>query len=274
MTVMNNNQEYSVIQNEIGLIDKKTAPVTREFTDVFEVGYEIDIQDPVIFDPKKNKLVPVNDDEDKNNVTTSFLISSQLPFPLSGELYNPVYLIEPQKEFEFELLVFQTNNKNINFENSVVDESPKDDDVDLPITETGKIRLTFPQDDVISDKDEIEIISEYDNEVIDDVTEEDKDTEIIPDDDIEVIPHDDMEIIPNDIPVINDNTVDYSKIVGLAVLLSVMITGFVIFKKFRESGFKNTLLKQKPQQHQSEKKKIIVPFDEKLHIDIKSKEKV
>ncbi|MGI9565455.1 MAG: hypothetical protein ACR2LL_00380 [Nitrosopumilus sp.] len=55
MIVLNNNQEFSVTQNEIvRLIDKKTAPIMREFTDVFEVGYEIDIGDPVIFDQKKN----------------------------------------------------------------------------------------------------------------------------------------------------------------------------------------------------------------------------
>ena len=272
MTVMNNNQ-FSVTQNEIvRLIDKKTEPVTRDISDAFEVGYEIDIQDPVIFDQKKNKLVPVNEDgeKDDNNVTTSFLISSQLPFPLSGESYNPVYLVEPQKEFEFELLVFQTkNNKNIDFGKSIIDESK---DADLPVTEIGKIRLTFPQDedDVISEEDEIENVPEDDNEVIEDVPEED-DKEIIPDDGQEVIPEDDVEITSNDVSMINNDKVDYSKIAGLVALLSVMIAGLVIFKKFRESGFKNTLLKQKqPQQYQSAKKKFIVPFDEKLYIHIKT----
>ena len=270
MTVLNNNQEFSVTQNEIiRLIDKKTAPITREITDAFEVGYEIDIQDPVIFDQKKNKLVPVNEeDKDNNNVTTSFLISSQLPFPLSGESYNPVYLVEPQKEFEFELLVFQTNNKNIYFENSVVEESIEED---LPITETGKIRLTFPQDedDVISEEDQTENIPE---DVVEDIPEDD-DKEIIPDVGQKVIPEDDVEVTSNNVSMINDDKVDYSKIAGLVVLLSAMIAGFVIFKKFKESGFKNVLKKQKLQQHQSaKKKKIIISFDEKLHIDIKSKE--
>ena len=275
MTVLNNNQEFSVTQNQTNMIDKQNITVTRDLTDVFKIGYEIDIQDPVIFDQKKNKLVPINK-EDNNNVTTSFLISSQLPFPLSGESYNPVYLVEPQKEFEFELLVFQTKNKNIDFEKFVIDETPKDDGVDLPITETGKIRLIFPQDeDVISEEAEVEIIPEDDNEVIDDITEDD-DTEIIPDDGQEVISEDDVEITSNDVSTINNDKVDYSKIVGLVILLSVMIAGFVIFKKFRESGFKKTLLKQKPsQQYQSaKKKKIIIPFNDKLHIDIQSKEKV
>ncbi len=266
VTVLNSNHEFSVTQNEtIRSIDKKIEPLAREITDAFEVGYEIDIQDPVIFDQKKNKLVPINK-EDNNNVTTSFLISSQLPFPLSGESYNPVYLEQPQKEFEFELLVFQTKNKNIDFENSIVDKF-KDEDKDLPIVDTGTIELTFPQDDnIISEEDEIENVSE-DDQIIDDVPEED-DTEI-PDDVQEIIPEDDAEVISNDVVMVNGNEIDYSKIAGLVVLLSIMIIGFVIFKKFRESGFKN-ILKQKPlQQHPpSAKKKIITQFDNKLHVDI------
>jgi len=278
MTVLDNNQEFSVTKNEIiRVIDEKTVSTIIDISDTFEIGYEIDIQDPVIFDQKKNKLVPVNDDD--NNVITSFLISSQLPFPLSGESYNPVYLLEPQKEFEFELLVFQTKNKNIDFEKSVIDESK---DADLSITETGTIELTFPPEDIIPE-DDVEINSE--DEIDNDVVPEEDDDKEFPDDGQEVIPEDDIEIIPNndtidnisiDVATVNgNNDVDYSKIAGLIVLLTLMIAGFVIFKKFRESGFKNTLKQKLPQQHQStKKKKIIIPFDEKLHIDIKSKEKI
>ncbi|WP_316504455.1 hypothetical protein [Nitrosopumilus sp.] len=122
MTVLNNNQEFSFTQNKIvRLIDKRIFPKTIEISDAFEVGYGIDIQDPVIFNEKKKKLISI-EKEDTNNVTTSFLISSQLLFPLSGESYNPVYVERPQKQFEFELIVFQTKNKNIDFENPVVDE--------------------------------------------------------------------------------------------------------------------------------------------------------
>ncbi|WP_316504456.1 hypothetical protein [Nitrosopumilus sp.] len=94
--------------------------------------------------------------------------------------------------------------------------------------------------------------------------------EIIPDDEQEVIPEDDVdvEITSNDVTVENSDKVDYSKIVGLGVLLSAMITGFFIFKKFKESGFKNTL-KQKPQQHKT-KNKTTISFDEKLHVRIKT----
>jgi len=236
MTVLNNNQEFSVTQNEIvRLIDKKTAPKTIYISDAFEVGYEIDIQDTVIFDKKKNKLVPVNE-EDDNNVTTSFLISSQLPFPLSGESYNPVYRIEPQKEFEFELLVFEAKNKNIDFEKSVIDES-KEDDADLPITEIGTIELTFPQDeDIISEENEIETVP-GDDEVIDDVTEED-DKEIILDNDIEVIPEDN--VFDNVIDIVSDNDIesndikiDYANMIGFVTLCVVMIVAYTFFKKFK-----------------------------------------
>ncbi|WP_316506092.1 hypothetical protein [Nitrosopumilus sp.] len=254
VTVLNDNQEFSVIQNEIiRLIDKKIEPVTRDITDAFEVGYEIDIQDPVIFDQKKNKLVSI-DKEDTNNVTTSFLISSQLPFPLSGESYNPVYLAEPQKEFEFELLVFQTNNKNIDLEiKPVVDK-------ELPPTETGFIKLAIP-DNIDND------IENNDDDIVDDndPIPEDNELEVIPDDD----DNDVTDNVSDDTDVVSDdNVADYTKIGGLVILLVVMIAGFVIFKRFRESGFKNTLLKRKPRQHQV--KKAVIPFDDKLHIDIKS----
>ncbi len=88
------------------------------------------------------------------------------------------------------------------------------------------IGLAFPKDDdIISEEDEIEIVPE-DDEVIDDVPEEDdKD---IPDDGQEIIPEDDdVEITRNDISTINNDKVDYSKIAGLVVLLSVMITGLL-----------------------------------------------
>ena len=263
MTVLDNNQEFSVTQNHICMIDKQNIPITRDIKDAFQVGYEIDIFDPfVLSDDKKI-------DEDTNNVTTFFLISHVLPFPLYAESYNSVYVTQPQKQFEFQLISFMTNNKNIDFEKSVPDESSKEDDVDLPIIEIGTIELTFlPNDDVISEEDKIENVPVDDNEVIDDIPEYDK--EIIPGDGQEVIPedNDDVEITPNDVTVVNNDKVDYSKIAGLVILLSVMITGFVIFKKFRESRFKN-ILKQKPQQHQA--RNVIISFNDRLHIDIKSK---
>ena len=114
MAVLDNNQEYSVTQNNIRMIDNHNIPVTRNISDAFKVGYEIDIFDPFIMsDDKKKKIV---EEEDNNNVTNYFLISSDLPFPLSAVSYSPVHIVQPQKQYEFELVAFLANNKNVTLE--------------------------------------------------------------------------------------------------------------------------------------------------------------
>ena len=240
MTVLDNAQEYFVTQNNIGMINKQNIPDTRNIADAFKVGYEIDIFDSFIMsDDKKKKIV---EEGDNNNVTNYFLISSDLPFPLSAISYSPVHTVQPQKQYEFELVVFLTNNKNVDIEIKPISEEPKDIIIPEISTETGTIEITFPEDVVPADDDIV---------VVDDVVPADDDIVVVDD----VVPADD------------DN---YSKIVGLVVLLVVMIAGFVVFKKFKESGFKIGLkktLKKKQQQH---KVKEIIQFDEKLNIDIKT----
>ena len=192
-------------------------------------------------------------EEGSNNVTSYFLISSDLPFPLSAVSYSPVHTVQPQKQFEFELVTFLANNKNVNIGMKPVFEEPKNIIVsDLP-TETGTIALTFPDDDVVPDDDIV-----ADDIVADDIVADD----IVADEDM--VQADDDDANPTQL----DN-VDYSKIAGLVVLLVVMITIFVVFKKFKESrfdtGLKNKLKKKQQQQHTV---KEIVAFDDKLHIDI------
>jgi len=277
MTVLDNNREYSVTQNSIRMmIDKQDVPVAINITDAFKVGYEIDIFDPFIISDDKKKKMMIK--EDNNNVTNYFLIYSDLPFPLSAVSYSPVHTVQPQKQFEFELVMFLANNKNFNIGMKPVFEEPKDIIVsDLP-TETGTIALTFPADDDVVQSDDIVV----DDIVVDDIVVDDIVVDDIVVDDIVV---DDIvvdDIVVDDIVVDDDgvqaggddanptqlDNVDYSKIAGLVVLLVVMITVFVIFKKFKESGFDTGLknkLKKKQQQHTV---KEIVAFDDKLHIDI------
>jgi len=240
MTVLDNNQEYSVTQNSIRLIDKQNIPITINIIDAFKVGYEIDIFDPfIISDDKKKKIT-----EGNNNVTNYFLISSDLPFPLSAVSYSLVHIVQPQKQFEFELVTFLANNKNVDIGIKPIFEEPKDIIVsDLP-TETGTIALTFLADDDVAVDDDV-VLADDDVAVDDDV--------VLADDDVAN-------------PTQPDDA-DYSKIAGLVVLLVVMITVFVVFKKFKESGFKTGLKKtlKKKQQHTA---KEIVQFDDKLHINI------
>ena len=280
MTVLDDKQEFSFTQNEtIRLLDKKIESITIEVTDAFEVGYEIDIQDPVIFDEKKKELVPVNDDKDSNNVTTSFLISSQLSFPLYGESYNPVYLMEPQREFEFELLVYQTKNNNIDFdvtESSIVVQ-PNNDDKKEPIVDSGFIELTFPDDDVDvitnhNDDDDVVIVEPVDNDDTipdDDVKNNDSDSDDIAtiNDDVKVQSDNDTEDNNNNNGKIEES--DYLKLAGLATLLVLIFVGFIVFKRFKEGKIKTSSVKNTLKKNNANTT-TIVSFDEKLYIDIKT----
>jgi len=254
MTVLDNNQEYSVTQNSIRMmIDKQDIPFAINIPDAFKVGYEIDIFDPfVISDDKKKMMIK---EEDNNNVTNYFLIYSDLPFPLSAVSYSPVHTEQPQKQFEFDLVMFLANNKNVDIGVKPVFEEPKDIMVPDLSTETGTIALTFPSDDNVVQADGDIVVDDI---VVDDIVVDD----IVVDDD--GVQADDYDANPT-----QPDNVDYSKIAGLAVLLVVMITVFVVFKKFKESGFdtglKNKLKKKQQQQHTV---KEIVAFDDKLHIDI------
>ena len=246
MAVLDDNQEYSATQNSIRMIDKQNIPVTRNISDAFKVGYEIDIFDPLIMSDDKKKIV----EEDDNNVTNYFLISSDLPFPLSAVSYSPVHIVQPQKQYEFELVEFFANNKNVDTGIKPVFETPEEIAIPEISIETGTIALTFPDDIVPAD----------DGTAVDDVVPADDGTAVD-----DVVPADDGTANP-----IQSDDVDYSKIAGLVVLLVVMIIVFVIFKKFKESGFKTGLkntIKKKRQQHTT---KQIVQFDDKLHIDIKT----
>jgi hypothetical protein len=261
MTVLDDAQEYSVTQNNIRMIDKQNIPVTRNIADAFKVGYEIDIFDPfIISDDKKKKKMAVEEDNN-NDVTNYFLISSDLPFPLSAISYSPVHIVQPQKQYEFELVAFLANNNNIDLGTRPVFEEPKENTIREIPTETGTIELTFPSDvvvdDIVTADDDIvvDVVSIYDDVVVHD------DDVVLTDDDIDHIS------VYN---TIQSNDIDYAKIAGLVVLLVVMIAVFLVFKKFKESGFKTELkktLKKKQQQHIV---KEIVSFDDKLHIDIKT----
>jgi len=247
MTVLDNNQKYYVMQNSVRLIDNQSIPAALNITDAFKVGYDIDIFDSFIMsDDKKNV-------EDNNNVANYFLISSDLPFPLSATYYSPVHITQPQKQYEFEL-VFLTDNKDIDLGIKSVFEESKEIVITETPTNTGTIELTFPDnDDTVTADDVIEdAISLDDDHVVTDQSD------------------DDVDDILADNPVQSDVIVDYSKIAGLVVLLVVMIAVFVVFKKFKESGFKTELKKTLKKKQQQYTVKEIVSFDDKLHIDIKT----
>ena len=167
MTVIDDAQEYSVTQNSIRMIDKQNISVTRNIPDAFKVGYEINIFDPFITSDDKKKKKMVIEEEDSNNVTNYFLISSDLPFPLSAISYSPVHIVQPQKQYEFELVTFLANNNNIDLGTRPVFEESKERTIREIPTETGTIELTFPSDVVVTDDDDIvvDVVSIYDDDV-------------------------------------------------------------------------------------------------------------
>jgi len=168
MTVLDDAQKYSVTQNNIRMIEKQNIPVTRNIADAFKVGYEINIFDPFIIseDKKKKKMVK---EEDNNNVTNYFWISSDFPFPLSAISYSPVHTVQPQKQYEFELVAFLANNNNIDLGTRHVFEESKENAIREIPTETGIIELTFPDVVVTSDEDiVVDVVSIYDDVVVHD----------------------------------------------------------------------------------------------------------
>ena len=279
MKVLDDNQEYSVIQNSIPLIGNQNVSVTREIVDAFKVGYEIDIFNPFMLsdDDKKKKNITTPEENNSNNVTNYFLISSDLSFPLSAVSYSPVHITQPQKQYEFELIVFFANSKNADLEIKPVIVEPKEIFVvpETP-TETGTIELTFlDEDDGLSSNSDDDIVDNYDvGSVEEDIVQ------IVPDnDDVILVDNDndndngghldDIPVTNEDDPIQSDEN-DHTGVFGLSILLVAMIAVFVVFKRIKESefktGFKNTL-KKKQQQNTT---KDIVQFDDKLHIDIKT----
>ena len=135
-----------------------------------------------------------------------------MPFPVSGEYFNPSYVIEPQKEFEFELIKYlETKSNKPPIPIPIpVPENPDTVPEDLSETITGTIELTFPDDP------------------IPDVIPDDPIPDVIPDDPIpDVIPDDP---IPDDNPQATQN--DNSTIPVIMILAIVLGTaGFILWKR-------------------------------------------
>ncbi|WP_316505401.1 helicase HerA domain-containing protein [Nitrosopumilus sp.] len=97
ITVLDDNKEFSAIQNEIRSIDKRNFPKTIEITDAFEIGYDMDIQGPIIFDIGKRtnyNIAVIRKSGSGKSFTVKILFNRLLKkFPDSY-----VYVIEPMGE--------------------------------------------------------------------------------------------------------------------------------------------------------------------------------
>ena len=246
MKVLQDNLEFNAVQNKIDYSQNQIIPIDKTF-DVFEVGYEIDIIDDD----------PTQKEEDTNNVTNSYLISPQFPFPLSGTLYSPAHIIEPFKESEFQLISFISSSKIIEEEESmveqnntveeeiIVDESIEDKD-DVVIDEMIKAEEPITKEIVIPVEP---IVEEIEEDLVEETVEEiivDKET--------------------------TDIKSSLDKSVTLVILLAGVISGivFVYYKKFRNNSTNNNLKSSVKNNKPAFSKTI--HFDDKVTINVKEKQ--
>ena len=255
---------FDVSSYHYEILKQNTITETKQL-DVFSVGYEIDIVDEsdTIEKQKENK----KDKQDNNNVINSFLVNSHLPFPVTGEYFNPSYVIEPQKEFEFELIKYletKSNKPPIPIPIPIPIPVPDNPDTvpdDLSETITGTIELTFPEDVVPDDVTVDDMVSDdlttKDNPVSDDIVTDD----VIPDDKItDDVISDDVATLDNTQATLDDNST-ISVIILLVIVLGAV--GFILWKRpsFAWQG------KNKNKQNITKTK---IPFDDKIHLEIQT----
>ena len=171
-------------------------------------------------------------EEDTNNVTNFYLISSRFPFPLSGILYSPAHVVEPFKEYEFEVISFVSSNIIEEDDNSVEDTDTLIDDT------TDEIIPKDVDDNIIVD----EIIEEEDI-IVENILESENDSDTIQD---------------------NDSSV--TNLIGLVLLLIVIVGGFAYYKKFKSNSLKSS------DNSKSDSLIKIIHFDDNVTINIKKKE--
>ena len=249
MTVRNDTIEFSVTQTKFNNSDEIFVPTQRTFSDVSEVGYETDILD------EKNANKDIKDDD--NNVVSSYLVSSEIPFPLSATVYSPVHVIKPFKQYEFELLSLFTDEKittsssendipsdtsnNENIENDNIDE---DVNVTNNVTSNNitdivdNIKDTTMSDEINNDDDSIDDI------IIDESDTNNNQENVIKEDIISDNTDNDGSIIyDND----NENTENdddsFNSSIAVFVLLIVIIGIVFYFRKFRNKDHDNIINK-------------------------------
>ena len=232
-------QKWNAVPYQYEPIQKSSSDL-----DVFSVGYPIDIIDRFDFTPNDKK------ENDTNNVTNYYLVLSHLPFPVSGLHYNPSYVIEPHKEYEFELLSYLETDSN------KPPQEPAKDAFDLPITETGTIKLTLP-DNIIPDEvipNNIDVIPNNIDVIPDNI-------EVLPDETIpdETIPDG---AIPDNIDVLLDNTQLTQDNTLYVIVILVMVLGVAGIVLWKKPSFQ---WKKKKNQNITRKK---IMFEDNLKLEI------
>ena len=271
MTVLNDGIKFEAtefVQKSFLSVNNSLEPIPRTL-DVSQVGYDIDIIDDDAGEGKKD-----------NDVTNYYLVNNDLPFPVEATYYSPSHIMEPFKQYEFELISFfdASNTLEINSSNAdVAVESDDNDDTNDIHVESGTIELTFP-DNVIdstedNDNDDKTIESNNTDKNNDDSIDNTQDQNENNDDDT-----------ANTINIIDDKTdtkeiapLKSSLMIILSLVIGIVVTAiFVYFKKFRKtnSAIYGVFGKDDDNDNdinlQTHEKKITVSFDDFITINITS----
>ena len=268
MAVLDENLRYSAIQSMIDYDSNTVESVETEFSNMYQVGYDVDI---------------VNSDTD---VTTSYFISSDISFPLSGVKYSPVHITKPFKVFEFELLSYVLQNKQDGIQDDAMlteNDAGESISLDDDSTNVGLTNNQNSSDEIISVNTDNTTIEKSNAIAADDKQTSNKDSDIDDDQNRDVTIDTDDKIVDvlendsnndanilteNDDTIINqDNTQDdTSAYVILGAVLVVFASLFIYFKIIRNLAQKNPI---KPKERNNFHNKTI-SFDDSLAIHIKT----
>ena len=251
MQVLEDNLKFKVtefVHLSILSIDNLGTPQTRSL-DVSSVGYEI-------------AIIDVAEDED-NDVTNSYLVNSDLPFPVKAVYYSPSHIVEPFKEYEFELISYFDSSNTI--ENNSVNEDTTTDDEDDLIVESGTIELTFPDAGNVIIENPIIIPEE-------DIVEGDETVENTENQNDETLEIDNTDTIEDQ----ETNPKSNSTFVLVLIIGVVSAAGIIVYlKKFRKNNSASFGVFGKDNDDGSKvqiPEKKTIRFDESITIDILSKD--
>ena len=259
MKVLGDDLEFDIIENVIDYSQNQVTPIDKTF-DAYQVGYEIEIIDND----------PTQKEEDTNNVTNSYLISSQFPFPVSGILYSPAHITEPFKESEFELISFVSDAEIIREEKEDVVIEQDNIIEEENIISTDKIIV----EEIVEEENVIDVIIEESVSEKKTIEEEIIEPMINPVEPIIEEPIEEIieETINDDQTTDSDSSLSDKSIIMLVMLLVIVIGGivFAYYKKFRNSN--NNLKQSFVKNNNNSIFNKTIHFDKKVTINITEQE--
>ena len=260
MTVIDDEQKFKVtefVRKSVLMIDNSNLAPETQTLDVSKVGYDIEIIGA--YD------VAINDEtEHDNNVTNYYLVSTDLPFPVKAEIFSTSRIVEPHKEYEFELISFFDST----IENNSINENTTDNVKDEVIVESGTIELTFPEnvedDPIVEDPITVSEKDEYIPESNENTDNQGKYDNVIETDDIII-----TDTTTKDQEISSKSNSSLVLVLMIGIVISAVAAGlFVYLKKFRRNDSVSAGVFGKDEESKLTKKTI--SFDESITIDVQN----